>query len=359
MEDNERQQLRELLRAHQSRLQVLELQQAQQGIQTPAQVITELADIRREIARVEEQLGRRIPTVSRAALRQLRQQALAAFYAKEWERAEELLYQVAQTDSGDKDVQAKLVETQRQLDLRAFYQAICDLRTAENWRAAVAALDDLEQQQPGYPDPQGLRAWAEGHRRTTGYPTSNLESSLSQTAAPLMPVPRSSAVRSAGDDQVMLPPKGIPFLGWVSLAVVAILGVAIVIFGQRWLGARGTEGATVSTQVPISVPALSASAAPSVDSMHATVAPTRTPRVAATKTMIGGAQFRVFNTSFEGLFLRPDHSSEGTPLKTMPDGTIVTVIGPDFSAPDRVWKHVRDPEGTEGWAPAEFLQAVL
>ena len=46
MEDEERQRLRELLRAHQSRLQVLELQQATQGIQAPPQVITEIAAIR-------------------------------------------------------------------------------------------------------------------------------------------------------------------------------------------------------------------------------------------------------------------------------------------------------------------------
>ena len=72
----------------------------------------------------------------------------------------------------------------------------------------------------------------------------------------------------------------------------------------------------------------------------------------------GGAQFRVFNTGAEGLFLRPDHSSEGTPLKTLTDGSIVTVVGEDFSAPNRVWKHVRDAEGAEGWAAADFLQAV-
>jgi SH3-like domain-containing protein len=58
------------------------------------------------------------------------------------------------------------------------------------------------------------------------------------------------------------------------------------------------------------------------------------------------------------LFLRPDHSSEGTPLKTLTDGSIVTVVGEDFSAPNRVWKHVRDAEGAEGWAAADFLQAV-
>jgi SH3-like domain-containing protein len=34
------------------------------------------------------------------------------------------------------------------------------------------------------------------------------------------------------------------------------------------------------------------------------------------------------------------------------------VVGEDFSGPDRVWKNVRDPDGTTGWVAADFLQAV-
>jgi hypothetical protein len=92
---------------------------------------------------------------------------------------------------------------------------------------------------------------------------------------------------------------------------------------------------------------------PGVISPTLTTAPANT-----TDNTGGGAQFRVYKTGSEGLFLRPDHSVEGAPVKTLPDGTIVTVVGPDFSGPDRVWKHVRDPDGAEGWAAADFLQAV-
>jgi len=99
--------------------------------------------------------------------------------------------------------------------------------------------------------------------------------------------------------------------------------------------------------------------------LQATVTPrviTPTLEVAQNGTSVGvtggGAQFRVFNTGAEGLFLRPDHSTDGTPLKTLNDGAIVIVVGDDFSAPDHVWKHVRDAAGTEGWAAADFLQAV-
>lgn len=72
----------------------------------------------------------------------------------------------------------------------------------------------------------------------------------------------------------------------------------------------------------------------------------------------GGARFRVFNTGSEGLFLRPDHNTDQPPLKTLADGSIVTIVGADFSGPDRVWKNVKDGEGTTGWVAADFLQAV-
>jgi hypothetical protein len=91
--------------------------------------------------------------------------------------------------------------------------------------------------------------------------------------------------------------------------------------------------------------------------------PSPTPLLSATTQIDssgagGGAQFRVLNTGAEGLFLRPDPSSANQPIKTLPDGTIVTIIGDDSVGTDHVWKHVRDPEGTEGWVAADFLEPV-
>jgi hypothetical protein len=86
-----------------------------------------------------------------------------------------------------------------------------------------------------------------------------------------------------------------------------------------------------------------------------TAGPTR-PTSAPTFT--ASARFRVVNTGDEGLFLRPSPSTSNTPLKTLPDGTILTVIGEDVSAADRVWKHVRDPDGTEGYVARDYVQPV-
>lgn len=71
-----------------------------------------------------------------------------------------------------------------------------------------------------------------------------------------------------------------------------------------------------------------------------------------------GAQFQVSGTDTEGLFLRPDHSSEGAPITTLPEGTVVTVVGQDFVGPDRVWKNVRTADGLEGWVASDFVKPL-
>jgi hypothetical protein len=75
-------------------------------------------------------------------------------------------------------------------------------------------------------------------------------------------------------------------------------------------------------------------------------------------TPIPAAFYVVTGTGEEGLFLRPDHSVEGAPLTTIPEGTRVERVGDDFKGPDRVWRKIKGPSGQEGWAAAEFLQAA-
>ncbi|HEX9372416.1 MAG TPA: hypothetical protein VF897_15485, partial [Roseiflexaceae bacterium] len=112
MDDEERQQLRELVREHQGRLHVLEQQQAKQGIHAPPHVITEIADIRAEIRRLEAQLGLAAPAARE--LRQLRQQAFRAYIRKDWAQAMILYAQIAAADPAADDAPAKLAEARRQ-----------------------------------------------------------------------------------------------------------------------------------------------------------------------------------------------------------------------------------------------------
>jgi hypothetical protein len=66
-------------------------------------------------------------------------------------------------------------------------------------------------------------------------------------------------------------------------------------------------------------------------------------------------RFVVAGTNGQGLFLRPEPSTAGDPLTTLPDGTVVEQIGADVSAPDRLWRQVRAPDGREGYVAADFL----
>ena len=100
-------------------------------------------------------------------------------------------------------------------------------------------------------------------------------------------------------------------------------------------GFGGSDPATLPTLDPLAEP---------------TITPAPQPPVAV--------EFRVFGTTGQGLFLRADHSTGAAVLDTLPDGTIVTIIGEDYPDADRVWKNIRSPGGQEGWAASDFLEAA-
>jgi hypothetical protein len=100
----------------------------------------------------------------RVALKRLWQQAMTAFFTKDWAQAEVLLTQVAANDPDYEDVQVRLAEAQQQRRLLEQYRQIRDLRDGGQWQAVLGAMDDLEHQQPGYADPDGHRRWAERRR---------------------------------------------------------------------------------------------------------------------------------------------------------------------------------------------------
>jgi tetratricopeptide (TPR) repeat protein len=105
------------------------------------------------------------PVLDPLALKQLRRDALIAYYQRDWEQAELLLAQVVEADPTDEDVQAKLDDARQQQRWQAQYRQIRDLRDAGQWQVVLNALADLEQQHPSTPDPDGHRLWAEGQQR--------------------------------------------------------------------------------------------------------------------------------------------------------------------------------------------------
>jgi hypothetical protein len=209
-----------------------------------------------------------------------------------------------------------------------------DARTTRSTRRTTQPTDRLDDADPAFsdtvnPDWRGARATRRS-RRSQGLPTSRQEFVL-----------------------------WLQYGGWRVLLAAGVL--VIVLIGLIYLTRMPSNAAS-----PFGKPTEAAALGDApILPLQATVTPrviTPTLQIAQNDTGVGtsggGAQFRVINTGAEGLFLRPDHSTEGTPIKTLNDNAIVTVIGEDFSAPDRVWKHVKDAAGTEGWVAAEFLQAV-
>ncbi|MDP8923825.1 MAG: SH3 domain-containing protein [Chloroflexota bacterium] len=69
----------------------------------------------------------------------------------------------------------------------------------------------------------------------------------------------------------------------------------------------------------------------------------------------GGARLRVVNTENQGVRLRQRPSTEGQILRSLPEGTVVEVVGPDESADGITWRNVREPGGAVGWVAAEFV----
>lgn len=78
--------------------------------------------------------------------------------------------------------------------------------------------------------------------------------------------------------------------------------------------------------------------------------PTSTPESNASNTVWVG------NTDGEGVYLR------NTPVMSdrngaYPDGTELTVIGDDVDGDGQHWKHVRTPDGLEGYVPSMYTTA--
>jgi hypothetical protein len=61
----------------------------------------------------------------------------------------------------------------------------------------------------------------------------------------------------------------------------------------------------------------------------------------------------VGNTDGEGVYVR-NSPSMADRNKAYPDGTALTIIGDDVDGDGQHWKHVRTPDGLEGYVPAMY-----
>ena len=76
--------------------------------------------------------------------------------------------------------------------------------------------------------------------------------------------------------------------------------------------------------------------------------PTNTPEPAAASDSVW-----VGNTDGEGVYVRKTPVMADR-LDAYPDGTQLTIIGDDVEGDGQTWKHVKTPDGLEGYVPSIY-----
>ncbi|HZO27896.1 MAG TPA: SH3 domain-containing protein [Chloroflexota bacterium] len=149
--------------------------------------------------------------------------------------------------------------------------------------------------------------------------------------------------------------RPMPRAQWIGLGLAAALAVALtagLVFVVLTMVRPGTQTAVTPTPLPVV-------ASPTIPASVAQIFATSTPPPnAPTPTPPGvGQRLQVANTGNEGANLRREPGSSGDRLKTIPDGTLVEVVGPDSTVDGIIWKNVRDPQGETGWIAGSYLAA--
>ena len=100
----------------------------------------------------------------------------------------------------------------------------------------------------------------------------------------------------------------------------------------------------IATATPSAEPSLTLSPTPMVAS-----SPESSPTAEAS-----GQVYLVGNTDGDGVYIRRTRNLDDK-IKAWPDGTKMTELSAPVEDEDRLWRHVADPDGNEGYIPAEYL----
>jgi hypothetical protein len=139
------------------------------------------------------------------------------------------------------------------------------------------------------------------------------------------------------------------------LVLIVGLGYLLFQFGVSFLDARRPEPSApaTSTAGPVVVPpALTASPVAGASPSPVTISPGAgaSPSPAQPVT-----RMKIANTEGQGANLRQRPSTTAPVLRTLPEGTVVEVIGGETNAEGRAWRNIRDQAGANGWVAAELL----
>lgn len=126
--------------------------------------------------------------------------------------------------------------------------------------------------------------------------------------------------------------------GWRLILALVLLVFIFVVWA---LLSDANKNNAVDTK-PVDAPAL-----------NATPMPTLTP--------VGGAalpQVRVSGTGSAGLYMRSAASRSASTIKTLPEETVLDVIGDKTVDGTMSWIHVRDNTGAEGWVAESYTTPI-
>jgi hypothetical protein len=141
-----------------------------------------------------------------------------------------------------------------------------------------------------------------------------------------------------------LPSRAVSHPQWlVRVGAVSAALIALCACGPSAAGPTSTPEATLAVTVVPTVARAAASAVPSpVPQPTATTA----PAAAATTAWVA-------NTDGQGVYVRKTPNMADR-LKAYPDGTALTVVGDDVDGDGQHWKHVRTPDGLDGYVPSIY-----
>lgn len=148
-----------------------------------------------------------------------------------------------------------------------------------------------------------------------------------------------------------------PRAQWIGLGLAAALAVALtagLVFAILTITRPSSQSSANPTAAPVvaSPTSLPSSVASIFNTPTPPVPVTAAPTVTA---QIVGQRLQIANTGGEGVNLRRDPGSSGERIKTIPDGTLVEIVGPDQNIDGTVWRNVRDLQGDVGWVAGGFL----
>jgi len=111
-------------------------------------------------------------------------------------------------------------------------------------------------------------------------------------------------------------------------------------------GSAPTPEATVAPTVVPTVARVAASPVPSPT-------PPPPPRPTATTVVASASTVWVGNTDGEGVFVRKTPVMADR-VQAYADGTPLTIVGDDVDGDGQHWKHVKTPDGLEGYVPSIY-----